>query len=184
MDSTTIVIERSGAPPDAAKRSWTALELQQSFYTDIFAFFSRRVRPREEAEDLTAATFLAAFQSLHKFRKADPKLFLYGIARRKLADALRKRRRLSTLDEAQFVGSKEPAPATDGLAIALKQALASIPEDQAEALMLQNLEDLSVREIARVMNRSEKSVKALLQRAKERLRSNSLLKSLAEDINV
>ncbi|HVT12631.1 MAG TPA: RNA polymerase sigma factor [Fimbriimonadaceae bacterium] len=182
MDSTTIAIDRSDAPPGASKRTWTALELQQSYYASIFSFFSRRVRPREEAEDLTAATFLAAYQGMNRLRGNDPKLFLYGIARRKLADALRKQRRLTTLNEAHTVGA---LPLThDGLAQALKLALAAIPDDQAEALMLQNLEDLSVREIAKVMGRSEKSVKALLQRAKERLRSNSLLKSIAEEINV
>jgi len=179
MDGTTIVLERSGAPP---RQTWTAVELQDRYYTDIFNFFARRVRPVEEAEDLTAATFLAAFQNLGKIRNADARIFLYGVARRKLADALRKRRAVGTLDIAEHIAA--PVAPTAMFGDALRNALRSIPEDQAEALMLQNLEDLGVREIAQVMDRSEKSVKALLQRAKENLRNDPSLRTLAEEIHV
>lgn len=181
MNAPTIAVEQTVAPPDTP---WTAFALQERYYADIFAFFSRRVRPREEAEDLAAATFLAAFQSLKKLRKDDPRLFLFGIARRKLADALRKRRNLSTLEQAERLGRSPHDPAPVDLSEALRKALAAIPPDQAEALMLQNLEDLGIREIAAVMNRSEKAVKALLQRGKEQLRSNTSLRSLAEEIHV
>jgi len=180
MEGSTIVIERTLAPP---RKAWTAVELQECHYADIFSFFARRVRPVEEAEDLTAATFLAAFENLNKIRKTDAKLFLYGVARRKLADALRKRRDISALEMAEHLPAPTKAqnPALQG---ALVKALRSIPQDQAEALMLQNLEDLGVKEIADVMNRSEKSVKALLQRAKENLRNDQSLRALAEDIHV
>lgn len=180
MKSTTIAMERAASPPGEALRL-TASALQERYYDEVFAFFARRIRPREEAEDLTASTFLAAFQNLGKVRKEDPRLFLFGIARRKLADSLRRRRQVALSDETPV---DAPDSGASQLAAALREAIRSLPQDQAEALMLQNLEDLSLREIAKVMNRSEKSVKALLQRAKERLRSNSLLKSIAEEIHV
>ena len=179
MDGSTMAIERPCAPP---RRAWTAVELQQLYYDDVFRFFTRRVRPVEEAEDLTASTFLAAYQSLRSIRNADPRLFLYGVARRKLAEALRKRRSIGTLEAAEHLAA--PASPANLAGAALKSALKQIPADQAEALMLQNLEDLGIKEIAKVMNRSEKSVKALLQRAKENLRNDRNLRALAEEIHV
>ena len=49
----------------------------------------------------------------------------------------------------------------------------ALPGDQREALLLQALEELSVQQIAQVMHRSPGSVKALLQRAKDRVRLDS-----------
>jgi RNA polymerase sigma-70 factor, ECF subfamily len=166
--------------PKTSRIDWTAVRLQAAYYDTVFAYFSGRVRPREEAEDLTAETFLAAFQSLKKAQVQEPKLFLFGIARRKLADSLRKRRPAATLDD-----GKAPPPGTEvenrAVAASLRAAIAKLPEDQAEALLLQHLEDLSVRETAEVMNRSEISVKALLQRARQALRKDPQLRAFMED---
>jgi DNA-directed RNA polymerase specialized sigma24 family protein len=52
---------------------------------------SRRVPGQEEAEDITAEVFAAAFVGLPRFRgHCPPYLWLLGIARRKIADALRR----------------------------------------------------------------------------------------------
>jgi RNA polymerase sigma-70 factor, ECF subfamily len=181
VESRTIALERAEAPPGVTQRPWTAQTLHAGFYSEIYAFFTRRVRPVEDAEDLTASTLLAAYENLGKMRGVDPRLFLYGIARRKLADALRRRRTTTTLDDLQPATEVHDSSDTSR---ALKLAVRALPESQAEALMLHGLEGMGTREIATVMKRSEKSVKALLQRARESLRSNSLLQSIAEEIHV
>src|SRR5438270_455085 len=70
----------------------TAAVLHERYLNDVFRYVSRRVPQREEAEDITAEVFAAAFVGLPRFRgQCPPLLWLLGIARRKIADALRRR---------------------------------------------------------------------------------------------
>jgi RNA polymerase sigma factor (sigma-70 family) len=51
---------------------------------------------------------------------------------------------------------------------AIRRIVLALPEDQREALMLQNIEGLTQGEIATVMGRSKAAVNSLLQRARAR----------------
>jgi RNA polymerase sigma-70 factor (ECF subfamily) len=172
----TITKEAKQTRPEATaghKQPVQASELLAQHFEAVHAFVSRRVRPREDAEDVTSETFTAAFRSLGKVR-GDPRIWLYGIARRKIADLLR-RRSIERKHAPRFEEGETPDPY--GLAVAneaaqeLRAAVEQLPFDQREALLLQYLEELSVTEIASVMNRSAKSVKGLLARARESLQA-------------
>ncbi len=141
-----------------------AEKLFDDHFDAVFRFLSRRVGNREDAQDLAAETFAAALTHACP-RKVAPRCWLYGIARRKLADARRKRRLTVQLDDTLCATANIDAD------LQLRQWVDSLPSDQREALLLQALEDLSIEEIAHVMHRSRGSVKALLQRAKDRMRS-------------
>jgi RNA polymerase sigma-70 factor, ECF subfamily len=158
---------------------WTAADLQAEFYDLVFRYFSRRVQPREEAEDLTAATFLAAFGQLHRFQSSEPQLLLFGIARRKLADSLRRRKGHTSLETAH--STQAPDPEIDhGLVHELYKAVEHLPPQWREPLQLRYLEGLSVKQIAAVLGKPEKAVKANLQRARQKLRENPELKAYVE----
>ena len=158
---------------------WTADGLQSEYYDLVFTYFSRRVSPREEAEDLTAATFLAAFEQLKRFRRSEPPLLLFGIARRKLADSFRRNRNHLSLD--MVADAPDPcAHADQELARELRRAVQELPGHWREPLLLQYLEDLSVRQISQVLGKSEKAVKACLQRARQKLRENPALRAHVE----
>ena len=129
----------------------------------VFRYLSRRLDNPDDAKDVAAETFAAAFAKRCP-RGVAPRCWLYGIARRKLADALRKRRRHENLDPNMADPSNLEA------SLALRRSIEALPPNQRDAFLLQALEDLSVEEIAHVMRRSRISVKALLQRARETLR--------------
>jgi|GEM_PF-3492227 len=162
----TIPIEQDRATPSRAhvRDASISEQLFDDHFEAIYRFFSRRTSHEEDAQDLTGDTFAAVVERPCP-RGVDPLCWLYGIARRKLADWLRKRRRTAALPpprEGSSEGSGE-----------LRKLIEALPEPQREALLLQVLEDLSVAQIAQVMGRSGGSVKALLQRAKERIRKDS-----------
>src|SRR5207253_1579137 len=70
----------------------TAAGLHERYLEDVFRYVLRRVPRREEAEDITAEVFAAAFAGLPRFRgQCPPYLWLLGIARRQIAIALRRR---------------------------------------------------------------------------------------------
>jgi RNA polymerase sigma-70 factor (ECF subfamily) len=162
----------------------TAAELYERHLDDVFRYVSHRVSRPEEAEDITAEVFAAAFAGLARFRGQCPlHLWLLSIARRKIVDARRRAARremlASELGEDGAAGALWEAVAVEeGPEAALMREearwvlgalVAKLKADQREALMLQYVEQLSVAEIAQVMGRSPGSVKGLLARAKASL---------------
>ena len=161
-----------------------AAALHARYLDDVYRYVARRVTQREEAEDITAETFAAAFEALPKFRgQCEPRLWLLGIARRKIADAFRRRKRrpetlVSEMDEhasAAGVLPVERAGARDEPAAVFHQSeanrkiralMAALKEEQREVLLLKYVEGLSINEIAVVMGRSSAAINSLLQRAR------------------
>lgn len=164
----------------------TAAELHERYLEDVYRYVFQRVPRTEEAEDITAEVFAAAAAGLPRFRGyCPPHLWLLSIARRKIVDARRRRAaRRETL--ASELADQEPDAETlwealgetEGPEAALMRAearqilrelVAQLSSDQREALMLQYMEQLSVAEIAVVMDRSASSVYSLLKRARATL---------------
>lgn len=145
-----------------ARRS--ARDLQSLYLDDVFRYVSAFVRPPAEAEDVTMEVFYAAFTSLGKLRrKDDPRLWLLGIARRKVADSLRKRYRRHEEQLAASTASENPD--IDGVVV-LAQVLDQLPKDQSEALVLKYVTGLSIDEIGVALGRSTAAANSLLQRAR------------------
>lgn len=161
---------RPGNPPIRRKREDLDTLFEEHFEA-VYRFLSRRLGNPEDAKDAAAETFAAAVARRCP-RGVAPRCWLYGIARRKLADTLRKRRRHENLDP-NLVD-----PSNMESSVAIRRSIEALPPNQRDAFLLQALEDLSVEEIAHVMGRSRTSVKALLQRARETLRTehNDFLK--------
>jgi RNA polymerase sigma-70 factor (ECF subfamily) len=165
----------------------TAAELHEQYLEDVLRYVLRRVSRQEEAEDITAEVFAAAFLGLPRFRgPCSPYPWLLGIARRKIADALRRRAVQRETLASELLGGDLDAGApwaarvtAEGPEAAVVRAeaarvlctlMAELGGDQREALLLQHMEQLTVPEIAVVMRRSPASVKSLLQRARATLR--------------
>jgi len=131
----------------------------------------RRTRARADAEDAVAETFLVAWRR----RAAVPDepedlLWLYGVARRVLANAARGARRRERLRGRL---AAEPPGALDepdgGRAAEIRAALARLPGRDAELLRLLAWEGLSQREAALALGTSENAVALRASRARRRL---------------
>jgi len=155
-------------------RSTGSDELFDDHFEAVFRYFSRRVSSMEDAQDLTAETFAASVGSRIP-RNVEPLSWLYGIGRRRLADFIRRKKRNGSI-EAIGTDVRAVERARDLWAL-----IDALPAHQREALLLQALEDLSIPQIAHVMKRSPGSVKALLQRAKDRVRQESRIELKKEE---
>lgn len=171
---------------EAVEPQVPTVDLLYGRYLDtVFSYVLYRVSNHTEAEDITAETFAAAVKAMPRFRgESSPCAWLLGIARRKIAEAARRRGR--TRDRELLEGDlTERERETVGLLLTvdfrqlpedavlrgeaqgvMRQLLASLPEQQREALLLQVRHGLSIREIAKVMARSEAAANSLLQRAR------------------
>ena len=147
----------------------------------VFGFILRMTGMRDEAMDLTQDTFMKAWQALPGWRpEARFGTWLLQIARNAALDALRRRQsvQFAPLDDALPVADLRPGPedvfAARQRSACLEVALARLPADQREILLLREIEGLSYDELATVLGVQEGTVKSRLARARaalsERLR--------------
>jgi RNA polymerase sigma-70 factor (ECF subfamily) len=157
----------------------TAVALQEQYLTPVYRYVASRIGQRQEAEDVTAEVFAAAFETLHRYRGAvTPLAWLLGIARRKVADSLRRQsRRKETLEaDMVYAGAPDQMSSLEESPQALVQSseskrkmrelVSQLNSDQQEALLLQYVDGLPITDIAGVMGKSPTAVNSLLQRAR------------------
>ncbi len=143
-------------------------------FQPLLGYALRRVEQPADAADIVAETFLVAWRRRREMPGgSETRLWLYGVARRVLAnhhrggerrDRLgdRLRRRLSevTADPGTVVPER----------LAMRDALARLGDLDREVLTLTVWEGLEPREIAEVLGVSAAAVRARLSRARGRLR--------------
>ena len=145
----------------------TPKDLHEQYLGDVLRFVSSFVKPLADAEDVTMEVFHAAFEGIHKLKQIDdPKIWLLGIARRKVSDTLRRRdRRVET--SIQDASDLPCVGSFDQVTLAMvNHTLLLLPEDQREAIVLKYAIGLTTMEIAQLMHRSEPATNSLLQRAR------------------
>jgi RNA polymerase sigma-70 factor (ECF subfamily) len=147
------------------------------------AYSLRRSSGPEDAADVVAETFLVAWRRAGKIPPGPDALFwLYGVARRVLANHQRgERRRVRLVDrlrvEVSTADPNEP-PDVDGAVI---RALGRLVESDREVLLLAGWEELEPAQIATVLGISAVAVRSRLHRARRRLRKE-LAQPQADDI--
>ena len=148
-------------------------ELYELHFHRIYAYISRRVRDRSETQDLTAHVFQQALANIGKFkwRGAPFITWLYRIAANAIADQARKKSRETAETDLTANTSVDPDLEQVERRAQLFRAVETLPEDQRKVILLRFGEEISIREIALRLNRSEGAVKQLQFRGLENLRA-------------
>jgi RNA polymerase sigma-70 factor (ECF subfamily) len=150
-------------------------ELYKLYVEQVFRYLFSRIGNVHEAEDVTAQTFLAAFESFDKFRQDGHfASWLFGIARNKAMDHFRRRDRSSHMDRSSEIPMEDNTLARmikTEQAEALSKLIQALPEEDRELLRLRFLADMSFPEIARFLHCNEEAVKKTTYRLLARLRS-------------
>jgi RNA polymerase sigma-70 factor, ECF subfamily len=145
-------------------------ELYEENFDRVYAYVVRRVRERQDAEDVTAQVFHQALAGLPKFewRGAPFASWLYRIAANAIADHYKEKSRTTGI---------ESEPLTSGAAddiesrVTLFRSVDRLPQDQRRVVVMRFSEGKSIREIANEMNKSEGAVKQLQWRGLQTLRT-------------
>jgi len=156
----------------------TARQQQKKFLTlyepvhDRFERFCRaRVFGKMDYQDLMNESLLVAYQKLDSLQSEQAFLsFLIGISRRLLANQHRKKSEdtLHQLEEQDQLDVNANAE-RDIEVYLLHQALATLPEEQRESLILFEITGFSIKEIAALHQASESAVKQRLKRGRAQL---------------
>jgi RNA polymerase sigma-70 factor (ECF subfamily) len=144
-------------------------QLYDHYHVSVFRFLYYRVSSTTLAEDLTAETFFRALRSMNSFRwqGKDFGAWLMTIARNLAADHFKAgRTRLEqTTEDVATLDSTTEGPEGEVLASltneALVAALADLPGEQRDCLVMRFLEGLSIAETAEALGRSAGAVKQL-----------------------
>ena len=152
---------------DLDQAAWTFLF--DEHHVKIWRYAFARTGDRGLADDIASQVFAEALDSIHRFRfKGSPVLaWLYRIARNQLGKRLRSAKR--EVGRAAPEPSANPTEATLD-AIVLSEALTSLTQDQADAVVLRFYSTYSTREIAAAMGKSESAIYSLQIRAMASLR--------------
>ena len=162
---------RAAFADEAAFSAWYGRALPR-----VYSFLASRCGgPGPLAEELTQQTFVEAVRRRRSFDgRSDVITWLCGIGRHKLADHYRRlereeRRRIQIVTQGR---RREDVSvwATSDERDAIERVLGGLPAVQRAALIFHHLDGMSVREIARLLGRSETAVESLLARARENFR--------------
>jgi len=158
----------------AAQRDRAAFApLYERYVDQIFGYVYMLTRNREQAEDVTAATFARAMEELPRFewRGVPYSAWLYRVAANLVA---RERRRPAWLELKSHAAIDPLSPPDiaeiNSRAAEIREAVSQLPAHQRQAIVLRFSGGLRNREIAKIMGRSEGAVKLLTHRAMTTLR--------------
>lgn len=116
------------------------------------------------ADDLVQDTFIRVLRLGKTFRGgARFSTWLYRIARNVCFDHLKRVRRITTVDAQVFESSS--AVENDGRHRLLERALAALPPDRREVIVLSRFHDLPYEELAEVLNCSAGAARVRVHRA-------------------
>lgn len=150
-------------------------ELYKLYVEQVFRYLYSRVGNVHEAEDITAQTFLVAFESFDQFRQDGHfDSWLFTIARNKAVDYFRQRKNTSSIDEvADIPVDNDPLYRViqSEQTAALSKLIQALPEEDRELLRLRFLAKLSFKEIAFFLHRNKEAVKKSIYRLLARLHS-------------
>lgn len=135
----------------------------------ILGYALRRTGNGEDAADIVAETFLTAWRRLDDVPSGDDaRLWLYGVARRVLANHYRGERRKSELSErlSRDLARFHTDPEYTGRLALVAAAFRGLPESDRELLALVGWEGLDHGEIAAVLGCSRNAVRVRLHRAR------------------
>lgn len=150
--------------------------LFERYHVPLFNFFLRLTWNRSQSEDLVQDVFFRILRFRATYR--DDMAFstwMYQIARNVRVDALRKQKPESALDDEMHPpADARPSHAeefeTQQNEEFLRQALARLPEDAREVLILSRYQNLKYDQIAEMMNCQTGTIKARVFRAMKDLR--------------
>jgi RNA polymerase sigma-70 factor, ECF subfamily len=138
----------------------------------LFLFGARMLGDGEAARDLVQDVFLALLERRGELRDVrSARAWLFTVARNRCLTRLRQRRTRNRLDEV-VAGEAADAPGppdSDEDAVFVRRALAELPDEQREILVLREYQEFSYREIAVIAQTTESAVKSRLFRARQAL---------------
>tara|TARA_B100000508_G_scaffold89892_1_gene70021 strand:- start:274 stop:861 length:588 start_codon:yes stop_codon:yes gene_type:complete len=157
--------------------------LYEKYVDKIFNYFWYRVgHDRDVAEDLTQEVFVRAYKHLDKFqiRKTSYASYLLTIAHNVLVNYYRSPKPISIESTGVDVPEEiwSDIETKDNLR-SMWRAIQHLPSNERDMLYLKYQKGYKVKDIAKIVGKSENAVKLTLSRARKKLAAHPYLKGIA-----
>jgi RNA polymerase sigma-70 factor (ECF subfamily) len=150
-----------------------ALGFLYAHYADnVYGYVRSIVHDTHEAEDVTQQVFAKLIHVIGKYEEREVPFFAWmlRVARNLAVDHLR-RQRVTPVEDVRTSDEGSGDPASGRRMSDLREALAELPRDQCEVLVLRHFAGLSPTEIATRTGRSEGSIHGLHHRGRRALQA-------------
>ncbi|MCK4540203.1 RNA polymerase sigma factor [Candidatus Parcubacteria bacterium] len=159
------------------------IKAYDNYINDIYRFIYFKVGSKEDAEDITSQVFLKSWDYIQNndlLEYKTIKAFFYRVARNIIIDHYRgkntqanisidnKENQIDIIDEKVDLG-KEVDLKND--IKNLQQAMRELKDEYREVLMLRYINELSIKEIAEILDKSKGNVRVLIFRAIKALKN-------------
>lgn len=160
-------------------------ELYDEYYARIFNYVLRRTASLESAQDITSEVFFKALKNIKRFRWRGISLssWLYRIATHETANYFRNNKRVQHDTEAAFNTTNMANPSAEAEIIeaeaelkrneeflVLHANISRLSVKYQEVLTLRFFENKPLKEIGKILDKREGTIKSLLHRALKQLR--------------
>lgn len=169
-------VERALSDEELAWRSQQGCEacfteLVRRYATRLFQFLRHKTNSVHDAEDLVQDTFVRAYSNIHRYRSSwQFSTWIFTIAARLASSHYRRFRRTQAVPEIQCSDSEpEQIVARREAQQSLWAEARGLTPNQYRVLRLKYAEDMSIKQIAKVMGKSQVAIKVLLYRARASL---------------
>ncbi len=148
--------------------------LYEEIYKDLYRFVYCTVKDAHLAEDVVSSSVLTAYENIHKLRKNNSfRSWIFQIAANECKRQFRTRAKIVPLEqdsirEAAGKDLSESGDLTDRLVI--RQAFATLKEEERLIIGLSLYGGYSGREIALTLRKKESTVRSLKSRALEKMK--------------
>jgi RNA polymerase sigma-70 factor (ECF subfamily) len=170
-------------------------QLIDRFQGDIFRMIYYRTRSRMDAEDLTQDVFMRAFRSISRIREPERfRSWLYRIAVNRVHDFQRKKRFRNLFQPSEEPmesppDKTQPQDQPEALQQVLKEdfwrqvglILDKLSRMEREVFLLRFLDQLNIKEISKILKKSESTVKTHLYRALAKFRKAKTLRQFLQE---
>lgn len=149
--------------------------IYDEYITKIYRFVFLKVNTSEIAEDLSSEVFARTWKEFNRKEIKNIQAFLYGVARNLIADYYRtgEKRKIVAIEatfDVQDEDDLQNRVNIDSDMEMVRKALSDINEDYQNYIIWRYLEELSISEIAEIIDKSEESVRVGVHRALQSLK--------------
>ena len=166
-------------------------QIYDQYIGKIYKFVYFKVSSQEIAEDITSNVFLKGWeafqnQGLKKEKILNPGAFLYQIARNALTDHYRETAKTKVILTDITLQIVDPGTSLEEKAILssefqeVKLAIQNLKQDYQDIIICHYIDDMKVSEIAKIMDKSEGTVRVMLHRGIKALKKEMEAKKIQE----
>lgn len=155
------------------KRQWERYLLQEAEI--VFKYLIKIGATKEDAEDVVQEAIIKTIECLSQIEATKLRAWLFKVALNRYYSLYSKKKILSYLSEEDIKQFQASINIEEQLISSeqnehLQQALLQLPPHQQQLLIMKYFMDLSYKEIATIIDRSENYVRTYLQRARKAIR--------------